>query len=61
MADARPSSPSVRDPDSNRSAEKRPWVPPEVRELPPLTELTLVTGAPIPGGGDTGGGGGTVF
>lgn len=37
---------------------KRPWVKPEVTQLPPLTELTLQTGAPIGGGG---GGGGTVF
>ena len=37
---------------------KRPWVKPEVEQLPPLTELTLQTGAPIGGGG---GGGGTVF
>jgi hypothetical protein len=32
-----------------------------VEELPPLTDLTLMTGDPIGGGGDTGGGGTTVF
>lgn len=37
------------------------WMPPELIELPPLTELTLQTGGPIGGGGDTGGGGSTVF
>lgn len=40
---------------------KRVWQPPELQELPPLTELTLQTGGPIDGGGDTGGGGSTVF
>jgi len=44
-------------PKASRRA-KRPWVKPEVAQLPPLTELTLQTGAPIGGGG---GGGGTVF
>lgn len=36
-----------------------PWVEPEVTELPPLRELTLQSG--IPGAGNTGGGGSTVF
>jgi hypothetical protein len=36
---------------------RRPWVTPVVADLPRLTDLTLTTGAPIPGGGDTGGGG----
>lgn len=39
--------------------ELMPWVEPQVTELPPLTELTLQSG--IPGGGNTGGGGSTVF
>jgi hypothetical protein len=39
----------------------RPWVPPRIEELPPLTDLTLATGDPIDGGGDIGGGGSTVF
>ena len=47
-------------PKSSRRA-RRPWVKPEVAQLPPLTELTLQTGSPIDGGGGTGGGGGTVF
>lgn len=38
-----------------------PWVSPEILELPKLTNLTLQTGSPIPGMGDTGGGGSTVF
>ncbi len=41
--------------------QRRPWVQPAVEELPRLTELTLQTGDPIPGGGGTGGGGSTVF
>lgn len=45
---------------SPRSSPRRPWVVPEVRELPRLTELTLQTGDPIPGGGSPGGGS-TVF
>ena len=40
---------------------KKVWVPPELVELPRLTDLTLQTGSPIDGGGDTGGGGSTVF
>ena len=40
---------------------KKPWVTPELVELPRLTDLTLQTGSPIDGGGDTGGGGSTVF
>jgi hypothetical protein len=39
---------------------KRPWVAPEVTELPRLTDLTLQTGSPIPGIGDPGSGS-TVF
>ena len=42
-------------------AEKPRWVQPEITDLPRLTELTLLTGSPIPGGGGTGGGGSTVF
>lgn len=34
------------------------WTPPQVSELPRLTELTLATGPGIPGGG---GGGSTVI
>jgi hypothetical protein len=37
------------------------WVSPELTELPRLTELTLQTGGVIPGTGNTGGGGSTVF
>jgi len=39
---------------------KRPWVSPELTELPRLTDLTLQTGSPIPGFGDPGSGS-TVF
>jgi hypothetical protein len=37
---------------------RRAWSPPALEALPKLTDLTLQTGAPIPGGG---GPGGTVF
>jgi hypothetical protein len=36
-------------------AERKPWVSPEIKDLPKLTDLTLLTGSPIPGGGGTGG------
>jgi hypothetical protein len=42
------------------SKPKRPWVRPELTELPRLTDLTLQTGSPIPGFGDPGSGS-TVF
>ena len=49
-------------PDRSASASERsPWQPPELIELPRLTELTLQTGGPVGGGGNTGGGGSTVF
>jgi hypothetical protein len=35
---------------------RRPWVSPVVLNLPRLTDLTLSTGAPIPGMGNTGAG-----
>jgi hypothetical protein len=35
---------------------RRPWVAPVVADLPRLTDLTLTTGGPIPGMGDTGSG-----
>jgi hypothetical protein len=35
---------------------RKPWVVPELRELPRLTDLTLQTGSPIPGTGNPGGG-----
>jgi hypothetical protein len=44
--------------DPSRQA-RRPWTRPTVEDLPKLTDLTLVTGSPIHGGGDTGGS--TVF
>jgi hypothetical protein len=46
------------DPDTSVNP-KKPWVEPEVQELPRLTDLTLQTGNPA-GGGFTPGGG-TVF
>lgn len=45
--------------ESRAGSERAVWVAPELTELPRLTELTLQTGIPIPGGGNTGGG--TVF
>ena len=35
---------------------RRPWISPVVANLPRLTDLTLTTGVPIPGMGNTGGG-----
>jgi hypothetical protein len=40
---------------------RKPWVAPRLEALPKLTDLTLATGEGIPGGGNTGGGGSTVF
>jgi len=50
------------DTDGNESVieRRRTWTPPTLEQLPKLTELTLVTGNSIPGGGDVGGGS-TVF
>jgi hypothetical protein len=46
---------------TNRNpAPRAPWVAPEIKDLPRLTELTLVTGDIIPGGGSIGGGGGST-
>ena len=53
MEAIRPKSPA-------NAARRRQWVSPVVADLPRLTDLILTTGAPIPGGGDTGGGGSTV-
>ena len=57
--------PDTSDITSETAGGKRPWVSPKVTELPRLTDLTLQTGGiigdPIGGGGDTGGGGSTVF
>jgi len=46
--------------ESPTHSPRRPWTAPVLEVLPKLTNLTLVTGAPIDGGGDTGGGS-TVF
>jgi len=43
------------EPSGARLAERKPWVSPEIKDLPKLTDLTLLTGSPIPGGGGTGG------
>lgn len=37
-------------------SERLPWEVPSITPLPRLTELTLTTGAGIPGEGDIGGG-----
>ena len=48
------------EPDSHApQQEKKGWTRPELTELPRLTDLTLLTGSPIGGGG--GAGGSTVF
>jgi len=44
--------------DLQADTPRRPWIEPAVRELPHLTDLTLVTGDPIGGGFS---GGSTVF
>jgi len=46
--------------DASRTPPPKPWVRPEIVELPRLTDLTLQTGSPIPGFGDPGSGS-TVF
>jgi len=43
------------------SDDRKKWSPPKIVELPRLTDLTLSTGSPIGGIGDTGGGGSSVF
>lgn len=40
---------------------RKPWQAPRVEELPRLTELTLATGAGIPGECEIAGGGSTCF
>lgn len=47
--------------ESSAPSQRAAWEPPTLEELPPLTELTLQSGPPIGGGGDTGGSGSTVF
>lgn len=51
-------------PDDQRTPQSEPvrkeWTRPEIEDLPRLTDLTLQTGNPIVGGGNTGTGG-TVF
>lgn len=39
---------------SKLTRARRPWVSPVVADLPRLTDLTLTTGTPIPGSGNTG-------
>jgi hypothetical protein len=52
---------TVDGPELHESAARTPWTGAKLTKLPPLTELTLVTGGAIHGGGGTGGGGSTVF
>ena len=40
-------------PQTPRSAPRRSWVAPEVKDLPRLTELTLQSGGPIGCGSST--------
>lgn len=55
MDSARPS--STAGPTDPSPAGRRPWLAPELTELPKLTDLTLISG--IPGSGGVGGS--TVF
>jgi len=56
-----PADPRVSQRNVHDEPTRRPWVRPALELLPPLTSLTLQSGGPIPGGGDTGSGGSTVF
>lgn len=47
--------------DKTGAQDKAAWVTPEIVDLPRLADLTLQTGAGIPGGGTIGGGGGVVI
>jgi len=60
MGDARQPEPIPAEGIEPTPTGKAPWISPTVTELPRLTDLTLQTGG-IRGGGDTGGGGSTVF
>ncbi|MDB4916250.1 MAG: hypothetical protein JWM95_3894 [Gemmatimonadetes bacterium] len=48
-------------PHDGTTHDRLAWEMPALTRLPPLTELTLVTGPAIHGGGGTGGSGSTVF
>jgi hypothetical protein len=47
--------------ESSDAVTRKPWVSPGVTVLPRLSEITLQSPGPIPGGGGTGGGGSTVI
>lgn len=47
--------PNRSDAPSRPSTSRRAWVRPAVTDLPRLTQLTLTTGNPIPGGSGSGG------
>lgn len=49
------------EPTAGERSGRAPWSAPELTELPPLTDLTLVTGDAVGGTGNTGGTGSTVF
>lgn len=57
----RPADPRPPQSEPHHPGARRPWVHPVLEALPPLTRLTLQSGGPIPGDGDTGNGGSTVF
>jgi hypothetical protein len=48
--DVRPTPPPNRKDRDDEPATRMPWRPPTIEKLPPLTDLTLQTGSPIPGG-----------
>jgi len=57
----RPAASRASRPGGSDETTRRPWVGPTLQELPHLSSLTLQSGDPIGGGGDTGNGGSTVF
>jgi len=41
--------------EDRQEVPRKAWTRPNIRDLPKLTDLTLITGSPIPGTGGSGG------
>jgi len=41
--------------EDRQEVPRKAWTRPDIRDLPKLTDLTLLTGSPIPGTGGSGG------